>query len=69
MTVVYCSEYTFYWIINFLIFFGIQLCLELVYAFLAKAYIIKRGLENNVGYAITLETENSPKKYQNDDRL
>lgn len=69
MTVVFCSEFTFYWIINFLIFFGIQLCLELVYAFLAKVCIIKRRLENNVEYAITHENENNPQQYKHDDRF
>lgn len=36
MTVTYCQEYTFYWIINILIFTGCQIIVEMIYTLLVR---------------------------------
>ncbi|OMJ75399.1 hypothetical protein SteCoe_25477 [Stentor coeruleus] len=48
MTAVYCNEYTFYWIINILIFTPIQIVLDTLYALLIRYILCRNYLKDDV---------------------
>jgi hypothetical protein len=61
MTAVYCNEFTFYWIINILIFTPIQIVLDTLYALAVRFIICKSNHESD----ISDKTGKSRKKKEN----
>ncbi|OMJ79031.1 hypothetical protein SteCoe_21014 [Stentor coeruleus] len=66
MTVVYCSEYTFYWIINILIFTPIQIVLDTLYALVIRYILCRNYLKDDANERTSRSDKNDEKHIFNE---